>query len=96
MAKLAVLISSPSTYTTHCPKFFEPFGPGNPAGGWKELDGQGVVLSDNNTPFPRANSSNVIGINEPVNRLLVNLFSFLIYNQPRYHVIQTAARSDPI
>ena len=49
-----------------------PFGPGMlPGGGWKELDGQGVVLSDSSTPFPRANSSNVMGINEPVNISLV-------------------------
>lgn len=72
MAKLAVLISSPRTYTTHCPKFLEPFGPGiMPAGGWKELGGQGVVLSDSNTPFPRANSSNVMGIKEPMDVSLV-------------------------
>ena len=67
MAKLAVLISIPRKYLTHCPSFLLA----NTSSGGKrgrereELDGQGVVLSDNRTPFSLASCSRAMGMNEP-------------------------------
>lgn len=65
IAKLAVLICIPKTYTTHCPRSLTASGPGTPVGGPDELDPQGFVGSESNTPFSRANCSRVIGMNEP-------------------------------
>jgi hypothetical protein len=57
MAKLAVLISMPSTYTMHCPP---------PWRFLSELEPQGDVRSERRTPFSRARLSSNIGIKEPM------------------------------
>ena len=66
MAKLAVLISIPRKYITHCPRSFllEKIASGGRRG-CDELDPQGVFLSERRTPFSRASCSRVIGMKEP-------------------------------
>jgi hypothetical protein len=67
MAKLAVLISTPKMCTTHCPESFAAVNGIviSPIGGIEELDWQGFVRSESNTPFSLANCSKVIGMNDP-------------------------------
>ena len=69
IAKLAVLISIPKIYTTHCLKSLTVFEvmmsiPGG-IDGLVELDPHGVFRSESRTPFSRANCSRVIGMNDP-------------------------------
>src|ERR1700738_2832722 len=76
IAKLAVLISMPNTYTTHWPASFAGAVDAenrldntrrfvsSVACGF-ELDPQAVDRSDSSTPFSRANCSNVIGMKDP-------------------------------
>lgn len=67
MAKLAVLISNPSIWTTHCP--FSGFGAMlhiDGDGALKVEDLHGVVRSERSTPFSRASCSRVTGMKEPI------------------------------
>ena len=74
IAKLAVLISIPKTYTTHCPWSLDPFEVGGkPGGGWEELEGHGEILSESKTPFSRASCSRVMGIKDPIETVLADL-----------------------
>lgn len=60
MAKLAVLISTPSTHTIHCPSL--------PC--LSELDPHGDWRSDSRTPFSRARLSRRMGMKEPISFVL--------------------------
>lgn len=42
-------------------------------GGLEELEPHGVVRSDNRTPFSRASCSRVIGMNDPIEKLLADI-----------------------
>jgi hypothetical protein len=72
MAKLAVLISTPRMWTTHCP--FSGFGLMSASMALAEKEGvatgrgalHGVVRSERRTPFSRASCSSVTGMKEPI------------------------------
>ena len=72
MAKLAVLISTPRMWTTHCP--FSGFGLNKASREVAEKEGtmagrvalQGVARSVSRTPFSRASCSSVTGMKLPM------------------------------
>jgi hypothetical protein len=59
IANEAVLIRAPRIYTTHCPLFSGAPRP-------RDVPVQGIVGSDNKTPFSLASCSKVTGMNEPI------------------------------
>ena len=65
IAKLAVLISMPRMYTTHCPLSGRGAADHIDGGEALKLALQGVIRSDSRTPFSRASCSRVTGMKEP-------------------------------